>query len=162
MCSGNIYNFIDCPAFDTSLSHVRTRSTCVKSEDTTVLFPLVKKSWNQSLLKRNVKEEKYTTGHNKEGSGVSKVTSACTPSLLPTLLRFCDIRLWGSHSTSSASAPGSRRMQPRFLITCVCSFYFSLRFCCKSFASVACPACLGCHQWSSMLKLVCGFAHGRS
>ena len=38
--------FHRCPAFDTSLSHVRIRSTCVKSEDTTVLFPLVKKSWN--------------------------------------------------------------------------------------------------------------------
>ena len=157
-------HFHRCAAFDMSLSHVRTRSTCVKSEDTTVLFPLVKKSWNcLSLLKRNVKEEKYTTGHNKEGSGVSKVTSACTPSLLPTLLRFCDLRLWGSHSTSSASAHGTRRTQPRFLITCVFFLFFvSLLLQVLRFASVACPGCLRCRQCSSMLKLVCGFVHGRS
>ena len=139
-------HFHRCAAFDMSLSHVRTRSTCVKSEDTTVLFPLVKNPWNQSLLKRNVQRRKIHYWAQQKRIWSLKVTSARTPSLLPTLLRFGDLRLWGSHSTSSASAHGTGCMQPRFLITCVFFVFFV--------ALLVQVLRIRCLSWMSRLPLV--------
>ena len=139
-------------------------------EDTTVLFPLAKNPWNQSLLKRNVQRRKIHYWA-QQGRIWSLKSHVCPHSLLPTLLRFCDLRLWGwalhrkraSYRLTHSLNILTGRMQPRFLITCVFFLFFvALLLQVLRFASVACPGCLRCRQCSSMLKLVCGFVHGRS
>ena len=80
------------------------------------------------------KEEKYTTGHNKEGSGVS----TSRPPELPPNCPLCSVSaifacgVLTQHPQRQLTAPGA---QPRFLITCV----FFLFFRCASAASPSHP-----------------------